>query len=389
MNETQLGVIALLKSAITQKAETLPEQFDIEAAYPILRRHGAVAMGYMGALCCGIPKELPAMQKLRMDYYAAALKSEGQMAAVKKLTKAFDENGIDYMLLKGCNMKALYPAHELRSMGDADVLIRLEQYPKIRTVLQELGFEEGGEIDHEIVWKTKALYLELHKRLIPSTEADYYQYYGDGWGFAKAGNGHSHKMTDEDAFIFIFTHFTKHYRDFGIGCRHVVDLWVYLRSYPNLDEAYIKKELKELGLYDFYCNMRNMICAWFEEGTWDDKAELITNVVFANGNWGNAKNHMLSEVVRSQNTQKTSGKSKVKWFWDLIFLPIGQMRYRYPVLKRYPVLLPLCWVARWFDILFRRSGNIASNYKRFVYTTVEEIETHEQALSFVGLRFEK
>lgn len=50
MNMTQQGVIALMKSAITCEKTALPEQFDIEQAYPVLRRHGIMAMGYTGAM---------------------------------------------------------------------------------------------------------------------------------------------------------------------------------------------------------------------------------------------------------------------------------------------------------------------------------------------------
>lgn len=39
---------------------------------------------------------------------------------------AFDAGGIDYMPLKGSILKDLYPRHEMRMMGDADILIRME-----------------------------------------------------------------------------------------------------------------------------------------------------------------------------------------------------------------------------------------------------------------------
>lgn len=389
MNETQLGVIALLKSAITQKAETLPEQFDIEAAYPILRRHGAVAMGYMGALCCGIPKELPAMQKLRMDYYAAALKSEGQMAAVKKITKAFDENGIDYMLLKGCNMKALYPAHELRGMSDADVLIRVEQYPKIREILPDLGFAEREETDHEIIWESKALYLELHKRLIPTGNQEYFRYYGDGWKVARRERGNAYAMSTEDRFVYLFTHFAKHYRNGGIGCRHVMDLWVFLRRFPDMDQAYIHRELQTLALMEFYDNMLCTISAWFDGTTWDEKTELISQVIFSSGNWGNVKTHLLSEVVRKRKKEETAFGGKVYWLFHKVFIPLEKMRLQYPVLKKWPILLPVYWVVRAFTAVFLEKERTKRLLGGLVTTSKEELDTHEQSLAYVGLRFEK
>ena len=77
------------------------------------------------------------------------------------------------VFLKGCNLKRLYPQPELRLMADADILIRMEQYDQIKSVMQSLGFACERESDHEFIWRTKGLYLELHKRLLPSNpEAD-------------------------------------------------------------------------------------------------------------------------------------------------------------------------------------------------------------------------
>ena len=58
-------------------------------------------------------------------------------------------------------------------------------------------------------------------------------------------------MTPEDEFIYLFTHFAKHYRDGGIGCRYVVDLWVFLRNNPTMDPEKIKRELDKLQLREF------------------------------------------------------------------------------------------------------------------------------------------
>jgi len=51
--------------------------------------------------------------------------------------------------------------------------------------MADLGYEELYESDHELVWNHDLMRIELHKRLIPSYNKDYYQYYGDGWQLAK------------------------------------------------------------------------------------------------------------------------------------------------------------------------------------------------------------
>ena len=125
------------------------------------------------------------------------------------------------MLLKGTLLKEMYPKKELRAMGDADILIKTEQYDKIKPIMQGLGFEERTESDHELIWRKPQLLLELHKKLIPSYNKDYYAYFGDGWQLGKPNSNFPHRfeMSDEDQMIYLFTHFAKHYRDAGIGIR--------------------------------------------------------------------------------------------------------------------------------------------------------------------------
>lgn len=389
MNPLHQGVIALLKAAITGQAVALPTEFDIEKAYPLLRSHSVTAMGYAGGLKCGLSKGLPTMQKLRQDYFSAMGKSQGQIDAVANLCRVFNDNGIDHMPLKGCIMKKLYPAHELRSMGDADILIRVEQYPRIREIMEALGYRMVMESDHELVWETDQLHLELHKRLIPSSSDAYFSYYGDGWQVAQPGEGNQYHMSDEDAFIYLLTHFAKHYEGNGIGSRHIADIWVYLKAYPHMDEAYLQKELTKLGLWEFYGNLRRTVLAWFEDGAHDEKTEWITNVIFAGGSWGSVRNGILSETVKGMQEKGSAKKGKWRWFIQLVFLPMEKMRFRYPVLQKCPILLPFCWVLRWFDILIHRRQNVGMNYKQLQNTSSSEIEAYAQSLEFVGLGFER
>ena len=259
------GIITLIRSAVSGQELPLPEGFSLTDAMEQIGRHGLHTLCYQGAFLCGIPRSDPAMGVLFQHYYMAMIHSEGQMAALKKLFQGFEEQGIEYMPLKGTILKPLYPKPELRAMADADILIRMDQYDRIAPVMEGLGYQFAEETDHEMPWKSKALYVELHKRLMPSHNQDYQAYYGDGWQLAKHRQGHCHSMTSEDAFLFIFSHYAKHYRDGGIGCRHVTDLWVWRRTYPEMDETYIRGELKKLQLDVFYGNTLRLLDVWFAD----------------------------------------------------------------------------------------------------------------------------
>ena len=388
MNSTQLGVITLLKSAVTQQSYPLPVDFALEAALPLLKSHDVSALAYSGAVICGADRHCAPMQQLFQIYCTRILFSERQMKAVQAIYSAFDAAGIHYMPVKGCNLKQLYPEPGTRTMGDADILIRLEQYGQIRSIMESLGYCEGAESDHELIWKSKALCVELHKRLIPSFNKDYFRYYGDGWQLASRSEGTHWYMTDEDQLVYLVTHFAKHYRSGGIGLRHVLDLWLFPRSCPALNEQYIHSQLKTLGLDTFYCNLQKLIAAWFEDGPTDERTELIGQYIMESGSWGRFEQIALSSGLFKASPDNALQKGQRRWSIRIIFPPLSQMQYTYRFLKKHPAALPAAWVMRWIDVLRLRPQSVARRIKEARLMSADNLSRQEQLLNYMGLTFD-
>ena len=387
MKQSHIGILTLLKSAIIQQKIALPEGFQLQDADEHINRHHIASLIYEGALLCNIPQNDIRLLQLFQKYCKALQVSERQLRELERIYNAFEENGIDYMPLKGCKMKALYPKPELRNMGDADILIRTEQYDKIRSVMQSLQFTEGEETVHELVWKSDALYLELHKHLIPSYNRDFYGYFGEGWARAKLLRGTQYTMTPEDEFIFLFTHFAKHYRDGGIGCRHVVDLWVYLRSHPELDLDYIQTELKKLQLLDFYRNIRRLISTWFEDQESDSRTDFLTEFIFASGSFGQIENRVLSRAVRDANHSVLGFSGKLLYLWQTAFPGIKILREKYTILKKHPYMLPLVWLIRPFYKVLFEWRSLRQQQRNLAAFDEDGMENHQKMLHYVGLDY--
>ena len=385
MNDIQLGVITLLKSAITGEKFSLPCGFSVEKAYPILKKHGIQTMGYLGAANCGIPKTDPVMQTLFQHYCCSAVFSQRQLDKISQLFEAFEKNCIDYMPLKGTVLKQLYPNHELRPMADADVLIRMEQYDRIKVIMEALGYTEAEENGHELPWKGPDLYVELHKRLV--SNADYLSYFGDGWTFSEQKNGYKHQMSPEDHFVFVFTHFVKHFQGGGIGCRHVTDLWVYLSKYPNMDQAYIAEAMNKLHLVEFYHNIMDLLSSWFDGKQWSDKTQFISDFIFNSGIWGNLKTHDLAENAKHVRKKEHAGKGKWRYFLSRVFPGLAQAGYQYPVLKNAPFLLPIIWVVRWVHIAVRKPKIMKRRLQMLNSANNDEIIAWKRNMEYVGLRY--
>lgn len=389
MNTMQTGMVTLLKSAVTQQCCVLPADFDLEAAYPQMKRHHMAALIYEGAVLCGISREIPAMRQLFQSYCKSLLISEGQMGEVHRIFAAFDENDIDYMPLKGCKMKALYPKPELRAMGDADILIRMEQYERIVPIMESLHYRAGVESDHELQWMKSALFVELHKRVIPSYNKDFYAYFGEGWKLATQKTGTRYDMLPEDEMVYLFTHFAKHYRDGGIGCRHVVDLWVYLRANPGLNEEKVKTGLDKLQLREFYENIRQLMAVWFEGARADEKMNFITDFIFASGSWGKTETHVASTGVRDQSGKRGGYRARWKYLFRLAFVGVDGLKNKYTILQKAPWMLPLVWIYRpFYKLLSKQERRSLSTHRRNLrILTPETVRTHREALQYVGLDY--
>lgn len=387
MNTIQTGVIALIRAALTGEAQSLPEDIDWEQVLLITRKHDIGTMLYYGALNCGLEQTHPFVAALFPSVCKRILINEQQMYDVERVFAAFDEHSISYMPLKGTLLKGMYPRPEMRSMGDADILIKTEEYDRIRPIMQDLGFSEQLESDHELVWQSACAYIELHKRLIPSYNKDYYAYYGDGWKLAKLCDGTRYGMTDEDQMIYLFTHFAKHYRDAGIGIRHMVDLWVYRNRFAGMDEAYLRLELTKLSLYEFYVNVMATLSVWFDSQPATDITDFITAIIFNSGVYGTSEVHYLSEALKRSKGGESAKTVRWRMYFSIVFLPYSGMCEKYPVLKKCPVLLPFLWVYRIFTALLFGRRNVKAQHRRLNTAQEENINDYHQALNYVGLDF--
>ena len=387
MDRQALDFLGLIKAALRDESYILSQDFHIEQAAVLAKKHRILPLFYYGALKCGVPAQSEQMQKLFALTVKHTAISAAQMKCLNGIFAAFDEAEIDYMPLKGTLLKTMYPRPEMRTMGDADILIRTEQYDRIKPIMLSLGYTEKLESDHELVWQKPNSYIELHKRLIPSYNKDYYAYFGDGWQLGKVRTGTRYAMTDEDQMIYLFTHYAKHYRDSGIGLNQILDLWVYRNHKPALDEEYILEALKKLMLDQFYQNTLDTLAVWFDGKEPSPVTEMITSVIFNSGVYGTHEAKILSASLK--DAQKTGNAKNVrkKNFLRNVFLPYKFMREKYRVLKKAPFLLPVFWVVRIVEVLLFKRKTIAKVSKAYTTSSAQNIDAYGQALHFVGLDF--
>lgn len=384
MTNIQQGIVLLVKSAITGEKYKLPEGFSIEEeeTQKLIKKHHLMLLVYVGAVNCGISKTLPYMRQLFLYYCKEIVRNEEQMAAVQRVFDVFEEHGIDYLPTKGCVLKSIYPKPEMRKMGDADITIRKEQCAKIDELMPMLGFTPAERGEGTVVWNSPALHLELHMHMSSFYNQSYYE---DAWERVHVVSGHRYAFGVEDQFIHVFNHFAKHYRNGGIGCRQLIDVYVLRLKHPEMDERYIYGEMKKIHLHKFYKNVLALLDVWFEDGTATPVTDQIGEYIFSSGNWGSIKSHAAANQVNMANESEKKTNFRERAILATVFPNLEFMQERYPFLNKVPYLLPVSWVMRWGRAIRIGQERIPELIQEWKNIEDENVLEYQRRFQMVGL----
>lgn len=388
MNNVITTILSLIKSGITGEKAVVSENTDWALVFKLCKIHQIIPIVFYGILNSNL--QIP-NQETFFDYTSKAImKEQNQFASLENISKIFERENIDYLPLKGIILKELYPKTEMRVMGDLDILFKPNQIVDVYKIMQNNGYVQGESDDHAVAYK-KAPYvsIEIHNKLISKEDSAYSNYLADVWNKAKMVNGLKNRylLTNEDAFVFVFVHLTKHYREGGIGIRHLLDIWVMLKKLPDMNMQYIECELQKLKLTDFYNNIIETVNCWFEGLPFTNMAKFITVRTFKSGSYGTANMYYASRAAHVAETKGKEKNNTVLKIFKIVFLPLSAMKKVFPVLNRAPVLLPIMWVIRGFKTIFVKPKNISKHINRIKNSTNTVVKEYSDELNFVGLNF--
>ena len=377
-------VLALIKAALDGIPAVIPAGFQLDEYLAFAKVQQIEAV-----LIIGLHKSGVTISKdVRNVLLQAAMMSSRQINAAQALYAVFETNKIDYMPLKGSALKSMYPSEEMRSMGDIDVLVRQEQYDHIRQLMLSFGFQEGVQSDHEYIWDKNQIHVELHKRLIPSYNKDYYAYYGEGWQLARpSGMPFRYEMSHEDTLVYLFTHYAKHYRDAGVGIRQALDLYVYRKTCLQMNESYIQEKMCLLQLDRFYENTLHMLEVWFGEATHTEASQLISDRLFAGGVFGTHENSLYSSMLKQANNHGSVKKAKALKWLKRVFPKFSGMCQLYPYLEKYPCLLPFMYITRGIMIVLHKRNRFKEYIQEDRIMNDNSVRAYQEMLHKSGLYF--
>jgi hypothetical protein len=169
----------------------------------------------------------------------------------------------------------------------------------------------------------------------------------------------------------------KHFESGGCGIRQFLDLW-FLMNHMNTGSSKIEKLLKDSGLLAFEEAVRYLCQVWFSGKEHNVHSLQLESFVLDSGTYG-TREHLYLENQRNHG-------GKVRYLFSRIFLPYEKLKYRYPSVKKWPILTPVYEIYRLCQFLFGRKRTLLLEYVGVIKNDFAiKAESTASILDFVGL----
>lgn len=371
------SLIYLLSAALGTGKEA-PNRIDYPRSLFLARSHGLTGMLYhalpnVPTICQPEPAVRDQLKKLA---YTSAIRDALQDRELAELNQMFGERAIPFLLLKGFEVKKLYPKPEMRHMSDTDILINPEQAEAVRKCVESLGYctERFDNGDTDVYRSPSGLCYEVHRSLAQEGfNPVSYRFLGELYSLAEriSETNPMLRLSYEAHYAYILCHFVKHFLNGGIGVRQVMDIHL-CRTKWQMDEKKLMQLLRELELAEFAASVEALGAYWFGNGATTEVTAELGEYILASGAFGSEEHKVANRMLKEEKKQ-----SKMMYFFSRVFPPYNTMCFYYPVLKKGRILLPAFWLWRIIYALIFRRGKMKRELSTF--SEIDKDALHQRA----------
>ena len=375
MEKTNLEFLSLLKSSLkNEKYDGEKIDFeDLVYIYKMSEIHHVVPMIYNATYNEDFFKECDAnfqamFKSSAFRYIFSQIQRTNHFLEVyKKLS----EKNIKILVFKGIIFRNMYNNPDDRISSDEDILIKKEDYEKVKEFFLSEGFEfiDKGE-ECAYFSKSTGLCIEVSTSLF-SHESKAYGHLNKLFEdvFEKSIKINIDKidiltLSHEQHLIYIVFHNMKHFLTGGFGIRQVADFSKYIETYGEyINWEKFWYDLKDLNYDTFALNLIEISLKYL--GFNDDKitypdnitsfdelknsqkyyinSESLINDILDAGVFGAStmdRKHTALMTLDAVEDKKKSNRLKA------VFPNVNYLKDNYTYLQKYPILLPVAWGQR-------------------------------------------
>ncbi|MGB8454370.1 MAG: nucleotidyltransferase family protein [Anaerocolumna sp.] len=282
----------------------------------------------------------------------------------------FNREDIPVVVLKGLVLRNYYPQPELRTMGDADLLVHKEDMIRAEKLLKAIGYK-AGKISNKHISFYYMNYpaIELHWALTDKeSREDSLQFSSMIWDNTidtKINGVPALILSAEDQIMHLLFHTVHHLLSTGFGLRQLCDFVLFLEAKDhtiNLEDILIKADFYHIHKYTIalllVCNklLDYKIPDILYATSNDSYIDLLINDILKAGVYGrksqdrDAGTRLLKYIDINESAHKFNSLHNVILF---LFPSVHKLSQRYDYAKKLPLLLPFAWIHRFANNLKR------------------------------------
>lgn len=337
-------LIHLVRCAVHGEApQELPEGFDFQRVYECGEYHHIANIAFYSVEKLQKKPEASLYAKWEACRDRAVIRDINQSYAAQELRNAFQNADIRFLEVQGTKIKPLYPQPDHRTMSDIDFIIDPENLPKAWTVLEGLGYackdEHGVEVD---AFRSPNINIEVHTEYFPK-DSRYHKVMRPPFsGLEEAG-----EYDINEFYLYNILHIIKHYINGGCGIRRVLDIYLLNRHYKQrIDRKYIRSYLEMLGDTDLVTELSALADHWFGKTETEAVRTETERYILLAGLHGTKPNVVSNRLKR--NDRGNLRIARARYFLRRIIGTKDILYKTHPILKRWKILYPFCWLHRVF-----------------------------------------
>lgn len=333
--------------SLSEQSLTLLQDKSLSELYTFSKRHDLVHL--VGAVLDKnglLDKDAELKKRFLHERNMAVFRCEQMQYELECATQVFDECKIPYLPLKGAVLRGYYKEPWMRTSCDIDILVHREDLERAISALESrLNYTREEEGDHDVCLVAESgAHLELHYQLqgVEAREKEE-TVLTDIWLHARksAGKEWGYELPDAYFYAYHISHIAKHLRGGGCGVRSILDTWILNHSII-FDKNARESVLKQTNLWKVAQAIENLAEVWFSNQPADELSETLGEYIANGGMYGSVDNAIA--------VRKTEQKNPVSYLFSRLFLPYEHLKYKYPKLKKYPILYPFYTIKRWFQL---------------------------------------
>jgi hypothetical protein len=380
MNITQEILVNLLSSAIRAESPEIfeNEAIDWKAVYEEAQLHDVH------------PLLFPVINNLKMVQAPdSALMSEWQRSTLlagtsqiqhiyqaSKILDLMSSAGIPVIILKGLILRDLYPEPELRTMGDADILIHKKDMEKVKALLEKMGYHDDGCSAKHIHFSHENYpIIEVHWTLVDSNKFKTAEWFDTAvWENAVPYTicaTPTLVLSKENELLHVCLHMAGHLMSSGFGLRQLCDLVLLIEhNKESVNWASFIESIKACGLESFFYALleicKNLLNLEIPKALQHKASELINPIeeliydILDGGVFGKTSMDRTSGNLLLHYTRGEKQSSMLKIYISLIFPAPKKLANKYAYARKHQYLLPLAWLHRLVYIIFRKDYTLSN-----------------------------